>query len=522
MRSSRLCTLSTVTLLAALSAASARAQEADTKISEPDKNSAATVLHSAIDNCTGLGILLPILAIVRADHSQEWVESDANSPISQAVEKRALEVLATAPVRQAVAQGLKTLEASDAASKPEALRFVRSALEETAMFASLNAAMGASPEPSFIWLYAAPRRWNGYTLPGSRWYADNVDTFYRALRVDENSAYEINVRVGATLPSQLTFMVYNWLQHDGTDPRNDVPLGTLTITEDTPRNPDGTITLTAGLEPANGRLNYLQLKPGAKQVLAREIRGDGSLPAVRLAVKRTRGTAKVKSLEALAEEAAGLIASGVKATVNISVGFGQLAENQPGELRVRWIEETGSKDQKLSTDEPLGPDRALGFLTSFLFNLREDEALVLTLNMLGAQYLSINSYRPFILSPEHVHRTSSLNNYQTKKNPDGSITFVFARTDPGVYNWIDSGGIPYGVVAVRWQTLTQPVSGTLKNAMQVIKVVKIADLRQELPPTTFWVTPEQRAEQRAARAKQFLLRSLGTPCEAGGELDKPY
>ncbi len=91
-----------------------------------------------------------------------------------------------------------------------------------------------------------------------------------------------------------------------------------------------------------------------------------------------------------------------------------------------------------------------------------------------------------------------------------------------MYNWIDSGGIPYGIVAVRWQTLTHPVSGTLKNAMQGIKVVKIADLRQELPPTTVWVTPEQRAEQRATRAKQFLLRSLGTPCEAGGELDKPY
>ncbi len=417
MRSSRLYTLSIVTLLAALSAATAQAQQADTEKSELGNYSAATATHSVIDNCAGLGIGLPTSTDVRVDNSQEWVESDANSPISQAVEKRALEILATAPVRQAVAQGLKTLEASEAASKPEALRFVRSALEETAMFASLNAAMGASPEPSFIWLYAAPRRWNGYTMPGSRWYADNVDTFYRALRIEEDSAYEINVRVGKTLPSQLTFMVYNWLQHDGTDPRNDVPLGTLTITDDTPRNPDGTITLTASPEPANGRSNHVQLKPGAKQVLAREIRGDGSLPVVRLAVKRTRGTAKVKSLEAQAEEAASLVASGVKATVNISVAFGHLAENQPGELRVRWIEETGSKDQKLSTDEPLGPERALGFLTSFLFNLREDEALVLTLNMLGAQYLSINSYLPFILSPEHVHRTSSLNNYQTKKNP---------------------------------------------------------------------------------------------------------
>ena len=99
---------------------------------------------------------------------------------------------------------------------------------------------------------------------------------------------------------------------------------------------------------------------------------------------------------------------------------------------------------------------------------------------------------------------------------------MFARKDPGVFNWIDSGGIPYGEVAVRWQTLTGPVSGTLKNAVQSVKLVNLADLRKELPATTKWVTPEERAEQRATRAKQFMLRCLGTPCEVGGDLDKPY
>jgi hypothetical protein len=80
----------------------------------------------------GLGIFLFGSAIGQGESPQGWPESDANSPLSQAVEKKALELLATAPVRQAIAQGLKTLEASDAASKPEALRYVRSALEETA------------------------------------------------------------------------------------------------------------------------------------------------------------------------------------------------------------------------------------------------------------------------------------------------------------------------------------------------------------------------------------------------------
>lgn len=490
-------------------------------VQQPKVNCALRWRPIAMVAAIACAIILPALG--QAAQLEFQSDSDANSAQSQRVEELALRILDTAPVKQAIAQGLQTLSESEAASYPEAMRYVQSALDETGMFASLNAAMGAFADPSFIWLYAAPRRWHGYSLPGSRWYGDNVDTMYRTVRVDENASYEIDVYPGKTLPAQLSFMVYDWLQHNGLNPRNDVPLGTLTITEHTPRNVDGSITLTAGPEPANGRLTHVQLKPGAKQILAREIRGDWSLPMVRLAVRRTGGpTPKSKTMDELADEAAGFVASGVSATVNFSVGFGHMPENKLGELRVRWIEETGSKEQKLATDEPVGPDRALGFLSSFQFNLKEDEALIVTLNMLGAKYMGVNSYRPFFLTPEHVYKSSSLNNFQAKANPDGSITFVFARRDPGVYNWIDFGGIPYGELGVRWQNLTGPVVGTLKNALQFEKIVKLEDLRNELPATTTWVTPEQRAEMQAARAKQFTLRCLGTPCEVGGELDRPY
>jgi hypothetical protein len=450
--------------------------------------------------------------------------SDINSLKAQAVEKLALQIMETPAVKAATERGLKSYAASDAARKPEAMRYAKSAMDETAMLASLNAAMGVSPEPTFVWVYAAPRKWHGYALPGSRWYADNADAIYRSARVDDTSSYEITLRPAKTMPAQLTVMLYDWLQYEtGTKERSDVPVDTIEITAATPRNPDGSVTLTVGPDPANGRANHLQLKSGVKQVFVREIRGDGSLPAVQMAIKRTKGEApKSKSLDELSKEAAVYIDSGVEGTGKITVVFGSLAENQPSPVRVRYVKETGSPDQKLVTDEPLGPDRALGFITNFLLNLKEDEALVLTLNMMGSKYLSVNSYRPFLVSPEHVYRTSSLNNYQAKANPDGSYTFVFARKDPGVFNWIDSGGIPYGEVAVRWQTLSGPVSGTLANAVRSVKVVKLADLRKELPPTTKWVTPQERAEQRATRAEQFKLRCLGTPCEVGGELDTPY
>jgi hypothetical protein len=452
------------------------------------------------------------------------LDSDANGRLAQSVEKLALRILETPAVKEATAQGLKSYGDSKWAQKPDAMRYAKSAVHDHATLAALYTAMGVMPEPAFVWLYATPRRWHGYTVPGSRWYADNVDTVYRDVRVDEKSSYEITVYPGEKLPSQLSFMLYNFLMLEGgTNERSDVPLGTIEITDATPRNPDGSITVTAGPEPANGRATHLQLKPGVKQIHCREIRGDGSLPAVRMSIRRTSGAAPAsKTLDELSKEAANYIAAAVAATIRIDVVFGSLADNQPAPIRVRWIEETGSAQQKLEADEPIGPDRALGFISSFLFNLKEDEALVITFNMLGARYLSVNSYRPFLVSPEHVYRTSSLNNYQAKANPDGSITVVFARKDPGVYNWIDSSGIPYGEVAVRWQTLTRPVLATLKEAVPSVKLIKLADLRKEMPPTTKWVTAKERAEQREERARQFMIRCLGTPCEVGGKLDKMY
>lgn len=450
--------------------------------------------------------------------------SDANSALAQTGEKLALQILKTTAMKEAAAKALRDYEMSDTANKPDGLRYVKSAADQAAFYAALYAAMGSLPDPVFFWSYASPRKWNGYTLPGSRWYADNADTLYRPTLIDVNSTYEITLHVGKTLPTQLSAMVYNWLMfEDGTLASYDIPLAAIEITDATPRNPDGSITLLAGPEPANGRQNYLQLKPGAKQILIREIRGDGSLPAVRLSVKRTSGEPpKPQSVDELGKVAAHYLAGGVVATNNITKVFGEMNENQLGPVRVRWAEDAGTAEKKMVTDEVLRPDQAVGFLSNGLFNLKEDEALVMTLKMMGTRYLSINTYRPFVISPENVYGSSSLNNFQTRANPDGSITFVLARKDPGVYNWLDVAGIPYGIIAVRWQGLTHPVAGTSANGIESVKVVKLSDLKAVLPATTAWVTPAERTEQRENRAKQYMLRCLGTPCEAGGDLDTPY
>lgn len=69
------------------------------------------------------------------------------------------------------------------------------------------------------------------------------------------------------------------------------------------------------------------------------------------------------------------------------------------------------------TDEVLTPSQAVGFISSGLFNLNEDEALILNLKLMGTRYVRVITYRPFIVSPEHVYSSSSLNNFQTRPNP---------------------------------------------------------------------------------------------------------
>lgn len=450
--------------------------------------------------------------------------TDANSRRTQDVEKLALKILQTPAVKKASEAGLARYQGSEQAKKPDGGRYVKSSINDVATLAALYTALGAVPEPTFGWVFAAPRRWHGYTIPGSRWYADNVDTIYRAARVDTQSSYEVTLRLGKGFPAQLSVMLYDQLMYEnGVTERLEIPPDSLEISEATPRNPDGSITLRFGPEPANGRANYLQLKPGVKQIFVREIRGDWSLPPVGLSIKRTQGSPpSAKATEELGAEAATYIASAVHGTINLEVVFGRIFDNKLSPPRIRWIANDGTGNQKLVSDEPLGPDKVLGFMSGGLFNIKADEALVMTLNMMGTKYLSVNSYRPFYLSPEHVSRTSSLNNYQSKANPDGSYTFVFAQSDPGAYNWIDSSGVPFGSIAVRWQTLTHPVAGTLANGVKEVRVVKLADLRKELPATTKWVTPKERAAQRAERARQFKLRCLGTPCEVGGRLDRMY
>ena len=139
-------------------------------------------------------------------------------------------------------------------------------------------------------------------------------------------------------------------------------------------------------------------------------------------------------------------------------------------------------------------------------HVADDEALVLTVNLGGAKYFIAPVYARWLITTDYVNHTQTLNNQQAVPNPDGTYTFVISPTDPHVYNWIDTVGIHEGLLNLRWQGLPSTASASAPSA--TLKLVKLADLKGQLPATTRFVTSDERTAQIAARVNSYASRYL--------------
>lgn len=102
-------------------------------------------------------------------------------------------------------------------------------------------------------------------------------------------------------------------------------------------------------------------------------------------------------------------------------------------------------------------------------------------------------------SVEWMNRQSSLNGGQAQIDSDGRFRAVIALGDPGVPNWLDPGGNSEGAIMLRW---TGASSGPQPN----MRLIDLADLRNELPVDTPFVSPETRQTQLRVRRRGVQLR----------------
>jgi hypothetical protein len=93
---------------------------------------------------------------------------------------------------------------------------------------------------------------------------------------------------------------------------------------------------------------------------------------------------------------------------------------------------------------------------------------------------------------DYANHQSSLNGHQAVLDADGVFRAVVAGSDPGVANWLDTGGNNQGAMIFRWLRATDaPVPATT--------VIKLGDLPAALPAGTAMVDSEGRAATLARR-----------------------
>ena len=135
-----------------------------------------------------------------------------------------------------------------------------------------------------------------------------------------------------------------------------------------------------------------------------------------------------------------------------------------------------------------------------VYEFAPDEALIVATDLpRQRRYWNFQINDPYFNAVEYVYRLSSTNGHFAHVASDGRFYGVLSLTDPGVPNWLDTAGFTEGTIYGRWYDCDSHPLPTLKR-------VKLAELRDHLPPDTPTVTPEQRAEELRTRVRAAQRR----------------
>jgi len=134
--------------------------------------------------------------------------------------------------------------------------------------------------------------------------------------------------------------------------------------------------------------------------------------------------------------------------------------------------------------------------------LEPGEALVIESAKPDAGYWSAQTYLMDTFDlVDRFGRISSRNQRQTRVSDDGRVRWVLAAQDPGVANWLDTGGRRVGLCVVRWFWPRSEQGLALRT-----RVAQSADVRSHLPADEPSVSPGERAEELGRRQQHLRWR----------------
>lgn len=397
------------------------------------------------------------------------------------VQSLATQLLDASPVRAARDAAIRSYLAAPPARLADGRSSLVGAVDELVYGVVLAIANDPS-DPKVVWNQVLPYDSGTLHVTGARYGADDPDRIYRTIAIDPAHQYEIRGRRRPEASLDFSFEAI-----DG--PALWGRTRAVLQSEDVDVAADGSFVLTADATASDGRRNHLQLPAGTANILARDTLADWTrqLPN-ELSVKRTDQVAVEPRTHAqLVERAAQQVQASVAASLKLIEGA---SNNPPNHL--------------FPVVRGLGSGVKGGVIAVNRFRIRDDEALVITLDPIGAKYLSIEVADPWLRSTDYQRRSTSLNQTQAQPSADGRFTYVLTRADPGVRNWLDTAGLHDGFLIARWELFSGQVHAD--RGVREMRIVPLSKLPTSLPAGAEHVTAAQRQQLLAARSASYQRR----------------
>lgn len=402
------------------------------------------------------------------------------------------------------------------------------AVDAYAMASAFQQQLLNSNKPTVVMQVAPPHAWYGQSAGASRILYDNPDTIYRFMGVNGASSYVITGRFAdlANLPADTSFSVLTGLTGN---------TAAVLTKDQLVIGDDGTFTITLDRTPANGRPNHLQLTADTTIVATRNTLSDwANQQPMSLEITRTGGPPN-----SLFSQLGGFAIPGIGPAVVRSKLLTTLVSLVPplpfvppvlrgavtAVIMALGVQREATYMAVATTDPTTGeriepnvlknPARNAEFLATQLqsagyFQLADDQALVITIDRAGAGYFVVPVTDDWTITKDYWNEQTSLNNAQAVADDAGNTTYtlVVSPTDPGVANWVSTGGLNQGTLSIRFQDIDPDVT---QLPTVSARVVALSELPSVLPAGTQYVTETQRAAQIASRKAGFDNRFAPYP-----------
>ena len=335
-----------------------------------------------------------------------------------------------------------------------------------------------------------PRHWCGRDIPAMGAAGDNPDHVYRSAFIDGGGRYVIRGKIDlAHRPVQLGIEVVRGLPgklavsaaSSGTKVKNQIDL----ITDDhIACDADGGFEVYLDRDETSGP-NHLSTADEPLTLIIRDVLADWREKPAWLEIERLDppGIAPFTY-----EEVRERVLSDLPGYLDFWTGF-----------PLRWM--GGVKPNGFAA--PVARDGGWGYQAGVRFSHAPGQLTLVRMSKGLARYLGAQVCDPWFLSLDARRHVTSLNHAQAVSADGDSFTLVLSAEDPGVVNWLDTGGLHDGMSVLRWQAV--PPGERVEDMLLDVRVMDRATLDSGYPDLPR-LSAAGRRDQRARHAAEYALR----------------